>query len=348
MTNDRDTVLAVKDLQVSFGTYAGEVQAVRDVSFDLRRGETLAIVGESGSGKSVGAKSLMGLLPDNSVIKGGTAMFEGRDLLKLSDRQMQKIRGPKISMVFQDPMTSLDPTMRIGNQITESIKKHLGLRGRAARERAVELLKAVHIPNAENRLKQYPHEFSGGMRQRVVIAIALACDPDVLICDEPTTALDVTIQEQILELLAELQEKNGTSIILITHDLGVVAQVAHRVAVMYSGRVIETGTVHDIFNAPKHPYTWGLLTSIPRPTDNRNADLIPIPGSPPNPLDPPKACPFAARCEYAMKICEMEMPEFTSFTGDNGYSGAVHEAACWLHHDMAPNVQPPARIRGAS
>ncbi len=345
---DANNMLEVKDLQVSFKTYAGEVQAVRDVSFTLRKGETLAIVGESGSGKSVGAKSLMGLLPDNSVIKGGTATFEGRDLLKLSDREMQKIRGPRIAMVFQDPMTSLDPTMRVGAQITESLKKHMGLRGNAAKERAIELLKAVHIPNAESRLKQYPHEFSGGMRQRVVIAIALACDPDVLICDEPTTALDVTIQEQIMELLAELQEQRGTSIILITHDLGVVAQVAHRVSVMYSGRVIETGTVHDIFNSPKHPYTWGLMTSIPRPTDDRNVDLIPISGSPPNPLDPPKACPFAARCEYTMKICEMEMPEFTDFTGDdNGHSGE-HRAACWLHHGMSPKVEPPARIRGAS
>ncbi len=343
-----DNMLEVKNLEISFGTYAGEVKAVRDVSFDLRRGETLAIVGESGSGKSVAAKSLMGLLPtSNSRIKGGTATFEGKNLLEMSEREMQKIRGPKISMVFQDPMTSLDPTMRVGAQITESLKRHMGLRGRAAKDRAVELLKAVHIPNAESRLRQYPHEFSGGMRQRVVIAIALACDPQLLICDEPTTALDVTIQEQILELLAELQEKNGTSIVLITHDLGVVAQVAHRVSVMYSGRVIETGTVHEIFNDPKHPYTWGLLTSIPRPTDSRSEDLIPIPGSPPNPLDPPKACPFSARCEYAMKICDMEMPEFTDFSGDNGYSGG-HRAACWLHHGMAPNVEPPARIRGAN
>ncbi len=342
-----DDLLEVKDLAVSFQTYAGEVQAVRDVSFHVGKGETLAIVGESASGKSVMAKSLMGLLPNNSKIKEGTATFGGRDLLKLSEREMQKIRGPKIAMVFQDPMTSLDPTMRVGNQIMESIKEHLGLKGRAAKERAIELLKAVHIPNAEKRLRQYPHEFSGGMRQRVVIAIALACDPEILICDEPTTALDVTIQEQIMELLAELQETRGTSIILITHDLGVVASVAHRVTVMYSGRVIETGTIHDIFNDPKHPYTWGLMTSIPLPTDDRNVDLIPIPGSPPNPLDPPKACPFSERCEYAMKVCEMEMPEVTSFAGGNGYSGE-HKAACWLHHDMAPNIQPPERIRGAS
>ncbi|MGH3090586.1 MAG: ABC transporter ATP-binding protein [Rubrobacteraceae bacterium] len=338
-TLNANNVLEVKDLQVSFKTYAGEVQAVRDVSFTLRKGETLAIVGESASGKSVTAKSLMGLLPDNSRVKGGTAMFDGRDLLKLSEKQMQKVRGPKIAMVFQDPMTSLDPTMRVGAQITESLKKHMGLRGRAAKERAIDLLKAVHIPNPESRLKQYPHEFSGGMRQRVVIAIALACDPDILICDEPTTALDVTIQEQIMELLAELQDKRGTSIILITHDLGVVAQVAHRVCVMYSGRVIETGTAQEIFNTPRLPYTRGLMTSIPRPTDDRNEDLIPISGSPPNPLNPPKGCPFNARCPYAMKICEMEMPEFTTFSDE-------HEAACWLHHDMAPNVEPPARIRG--
>lgn len=342
-----NNLLEVKDLAVSFQTYAGEVQAVRDVSFHVGKGETLAIVGESASGKSVTAKSLMGLLPNNSSIESGAAMFEGRDLLTLSENELRKIRGPKIAMVFQDPMTSLDPTMRVGNQILESIKQHLGLKGKAAKERAIELLKAVRIPNPERRLKQYPHEFSGGMRQRVVIAIALACDPDILICDEPTTALDVTIQEQIMDLLATLQEERGTSIILITHDLGVVANVAHRVTVMYSGRVIETGTIHDIFNDPKHPYTWGLMTSIPLPSDDRNVDLIPIAGSPPNPLDPPMACPFSARCPYAMKVCDLEMPEITSFTGQNGYSGE-HKAACWLHHEMAPRVEPPARIRGAS
>src|SRR5215213_10280427 len=230
MTMNDDNILEVRDLQVSFGTYAGEVQAVRGVSFDLRRGETLAIVGESGSGKTVTAKSLLRLLPEaNTRIKGGEAIFEGQDLLKLSEKQMQKVRGPRIAMVFQDPMTSLDPTMKIGRQITESLKKHLGLSGRQAKERAVELLTLVGIPNPEDRVKQYPHQFSGGMRQRVVIAIALACDPQILIADEPTTALDVTIQAQILELLRELQEKIGTSVILITHDLGVVASVADRI-----------------------------------------------------------------------------------------------------------------------
>jgi len=336
-----DVVLSVKDLAVSFKTYAGEVQAVRGVSFDLRPGETLAIVGESGSGKSVTAKSLMRLLPpSNSRIARGEAIFEGRDLLKLSEREMQKVRGPKIAMVFQDPMTSLDPTMKVGRQITESLKKHLGMRGRQAHERAVELLRLVGIPNAEERYGQYPHQFSGGMRQRVVIAIALACDPQVLIADEPTTALDVTIQAQILDLLKELQERIGTSVILITHDLGVVASVADRVAVMYAGKVVETGTVRDVFHNPQMPYTWGLISSIPLPTADRSQELIPIPGSPPDMLDPPKGCPFTPRCPYAMKVCGQEMPAYTEFEGE-------HKAACWLHHEMAPNVEPPVRVGGA-
>jgi oligopeptide transport system ATP-binding protein len=336
-----DSVLQVNDLQISFSTYAGEVQAVRGVSFDLRRGETLAIVGESGSGKTVTAKSLLRLLPEaNTRIKGGEAIFEGEDILKLSEQRMQKIRGEKIAMVFQDPMTSLDPTMKIGSQITESLKKHLGLYGQKARERAVELLTLVGIPNPGDRVKQYPHQFSGGMRQRVVIAIALACDPQILIADEPTTALDVTIQAQILELLRELQERLGMSVILITHDLGVVAHTAHRVAVMYAGKVVETGTLREIFYDPQMPYTWGLLSSIPLPTADRSQELIPIPGSPPDMADPPKGCPFTPRCPYAMRICAEEMPGYTTFS-------AEHKAACWLHHPMAPNVEPPVRIGDA-
>jgi oligopeptide transport system ATP-binding protein len=336
-----DTILQVKDLKISFKTYAGEVQAVRGASFDLRRGETLAIVGESGSGKSVAARSIMKLNPPaNTLIRGGEILFEGQDLLKLSERQMQKVRGPKISMVFQDPMTSLDPTMRIGRQIEESLKKHLGMRGRRARERAVELLKLVGIPNPEGRVRQYPHQFSGGMRQRVVIAIALACDPQILIADEPTTALDVTIQAQILELMRDLQERIGTSVILITHDLGVVASVAQRVAVMYSGKVVETGTVREVFYDPQMPYTWGLLASIPLPNADGSQELIPIPGSPPDALDPPKGCPFAARCPHTMQICTTEMPPYTTFSGE-------HRAACWLHHEMAPKVEPPVRVGGA-
>ena len=338
--NGSEAVLEVRDLRISFSTYAGEVQAVRGASFDLRRGETLAIVGESGSGKSVAARSIMGLNPPaNTIVRGGHIMFEGEDILKHSERRMQRIRGPKIAMVFQDPMTSLDPTMRVGRQISESLKKHLGLKGRQATERAVELLKLVGIPNAEERVRQYPHQFSGGMRQRVVIAIALACDPQVLIADEPTTALDVTIQAQILDLMRDLQDRIGTSIILITHDLGVVASTAHRVGVMYGGRIVETGTVREIFYGPRMPYTWGLLASIPLPNADRSQELIPIPGTPPDALDPPKGCPFTARCPYAMKICGDEMPDRTTFSNE-------HWAACWLHHPMAPKVEPPARVGG--
>jgi oligopeptide transport system ATP-binding protein len=339
--NGGENILEVKDLEISFGTYAGEVQAVRGVTFDLRRGETLAIVGESGSGKSVTAKSIMRLLPEaNSIIKGGEAVFEGQNLLTLSEKRMQGIRGSKIAMVFQDPMTSLDPTMRVGRQITESLKKHLGMSGQRAKERSLELLEMVGIPSAEDRLRQYPHQFSGGMRQRVVIAIALACDPQILIADEPSTALDVTIQAQILELLRGLQERLGMSVILITHDLGVVAQTAHRVAVMYGGKIVETGTVREIFYNPQMPYTWGLLSSIPLPTADRSQDLIPIPGSPPDMSDPPTGCPFTPRCPYAMQICTEEMPDYTTFS-------AEHKAACWLHHPMAPDVEPPVKVRGA-
>jgi oligopeptide transport system ATP-binding protein len=333
------SLLEVRDLQISFSTYAGEVQAVRGVSFDLRRGETLAIVGESGSGKSVTAKSIMRLNPEaNTIVQGGEILFEGEDILKLSQKRMQDIRGPRIAMVFQDPMTSLDPTMKIGRQITESLKEHLGLSGQRAKERAIELLTLVGIPHPEERIKQYPHQFSGGMRQRVVIAIALACDPQILIADEPSTALDVTIQAQILELLRELQEQLGMSVILITHDLGVVAHTAHRVAVMYAGKIVETGTLREIFYNPQMPYTWGLLSSIPLPTADRSQDLIPIPGSPPDMSDPPKGCPFTARCPYAMQVCPTEFPEYSVFS-------AEHKAACWLHHPMAPNVEPPVRVR---
>jgi oligopeptide transport system ATP-binding protein len=334
------SLLEVRDLQISFSTYAGEVQAVRGVSFDLRRGETLAIVGESGSGKSVTAKSIMRLNPEaNTIVQGGEILFEGEDILKLSQKRMQDIRGPRIAMVFQDPMTSLDPTMKIGRQITESLKEHLGLSGQRAKERAIELLTLVGIPHPEERIKQYPHQFSGGMRQRVVIAIALACDPQILIADEPSTALDVTIQAQILELLRELQEQLGMSVILITHDLGVVAHTAHRVAVMYAGKIVETGTLREIFYNPQMPYTWGLLSSIPLPTADRSQDLIPIPGSPPDMSDPPKGCPFTARCPYAMQVCPTEFPEYSVFS-------AEHKAACWLHHPMAPNVEAPVRVRG--
>lgn len=258
------TLLEVKDLQVSFDTHAGEVQAVRGVTFDLKKGETLAIVGESGSGKSVTSKALMGLIPNPpGRIKNGEIVFEGRDLTKLTEKEMQQVRGKDIAMIFQDPMTSLNPTMTIGNQIMEGLIKHQGMSKADARKVALELIDLVGIPNPEARLKQYPHQFSGGMRQRVVIAMALACNPKLLIADEPTTALDVTIQAQILELMKDIQQKTEAAIIFITHDLGVVANVADRVAVMYAGKVVEIGTVDEIFYNPKHPYTWGLIASMP-------------------------------------------------------------------------------------
>src|SRR3712207_3539718 len=338
-TNNGESILRVKDLRVSFSTYGGEVQAVRGASFELRRGETLAIVGESGSGKTVTAKSIMRLLPEaNSIIGGGEILFEGRDLLKLSEKQMQTIRGSKIAMVFQDPMTSLDPTMRVGRQITESLRKHLGLSGRRATERAVELLRLVGIPNPQERIRQYPHQFSGGMRQRVVIAIALACDPQILIADEPTTALDVTIQAQTLELLQDLQEKLGMSIILITHDLGVVARSAHRVAVMYGGKIIETGTVREVFYNPRMPYTWGLLGSILLPAADRGRELITIPGPPRNLLTPREGSPCADRCPYALRICAQGMPGYPLFPPDQ-------EAAGGLPPPRAPTGEPPVRVR---
>jgi oligopeptide transport system ATP-binding protein len=335
-----EKILEVKDLQVSFDTYAGEVQAVRGVSFDLRKGETLAIVGESGSGKSVTSKSLMRLIPSPpGRIKNGEVLFEGKDLTKLSEREMQNIRGSEIAMIFQDPMTSLNPTMTIGKQITEGLRKHQGLNASAAKVRAIELLDLVGIPSPETRITQYPHQFSGGMRQRVVIAIALSCNPKILIADEPTTALDVTIQAQILELLKDLQEKLGMAVIFITHDLGVVANIADRVAVMYAGKIVETGQVEEVFYNPQHPYTWGLLGSMPS-VDATDEDLIAIPGTPPDLLKPPIGDAFALRSDYAMKIdFEME-PPFFSVAGSD-----THKAATWLLHEDAPKVDPPAIVK---
>ena len=321
-----DAILSVRDLRISFGTHAGEVQAVRGASFDLRRGETLAIVGESGSGKSVAARSIMRLNPEtNTMVRGGEILFEGEDMLAASERRMQSVRGPKIAMVFQDPMTSLDPTMRIGPQIVESLKKHLGMSGRQAAERSVELLKLVGIPNAEARLKQYPHQFSGGMRQRVVIAIALACDPQVLIADEPTTALDVTIQAQILERIRELRDETGAAVILVTHDLGVVADIADRVAVMYAGRIVEQGTLDEIFYDPQHPYTWGLLGSITRIDRDRPGRLPSIPGTPPSLVDRPQGCHFRPRCRHEFEACP-KLPELESRIPD----APGHDDRCWL------------------
>ncbi|CAH0346728.1 ABC transporter ATP-binding protein [Bacillus sp. CECT 9360] len=329
-----DTALEIDNLHVSFKSHDdGEIKAVRGVSFELKKGETLAIVGESGSGKSVTAKSLMRLLPkQNSMIKDGQVFYEEKDLLKYSDKEMQKIRGSEISMVFQDPMTSLNPTMKIGKQIMEGLRKHQGLRKKEAFNRSTELLNLVGIPNAVERMSDFPHQFSGGMRQRVVIAMALACNPNVLLADEPTTALDVTIQAQILDLMKDLQKKTGTSIIIITHDLGVVASMAQRVAVMYAGEIVETGLVDEIFYEPKHPYTRGLLLSMPKLNANRSTKLIPIPGTPPDLGQLPEGCPFAARCPYVMKVCHNFAPSRTQVS-------ETHTVACWLEDDRAPRVE---------
>ncbi|QGQ44664.1 ABC transporter ATP-binding protein [Metabacillus sediminilitoris] len=333
-----EKILEVKDLHISFHTYSGEVQAIRGVNFDLFKGETLAIVGESGSGKSVTTKTIMRLLPEsNSEIKNGEILFDGKDLAKLSNKAMQKIRGKDISMIFQDPMTSLNPTMKIGKQIIEPIVKHQNLSKAAAKDRAIDILRLVGIPQPEVRFNQYPHQFSGGMRQRVVIAIALACNPKVLIADEPTTALDVTIQAQILELMKELQKKIDTSIIFITHDLGVVANVADRVAVMYGGKIVEIGTVDEVFYNPQHPYTWGLISSMPS-LDAEDEELYAIPGTPPDLLNPPKGDAFAPRNEYAMKIDLEQQPPMFKVSD-------THYAATWLLHPDAPKVEPPAAVK---
>ncbi|WCK55970.1 ABC transporter ATP-binding protein [Aneurinibacillus sp. Ricciae_BoGa-3] len=328
-----ENILEVNDLHVSFHTYAGEVKSVRGVNFTVKKGETVAIVGESGCGKSVTAQTIMQLLPQPpAVYKQGSIIFNGQDLLVKSEKEMQKIRGNEVGMIFQDPMTTLNPTMKVGDQIAESLIKHQGLSRGDAHKRAVEILRMVGIPQPDKRAKQYPHEFSGGMRQRGMIAIALACAPKLLIADEPTTALDVTIQAQILELMKELQNQTGTSIILITHDLGVVADMCDRVVVMYAGQVIETGTVDEIFYKPQHPYTKGLLKSVPRLDMNKHEPLHPIIGTPPDLLNPPVGCPFFARCEHAMEVCRSHDPALED-------RGGGHLAACWLHHPMAKMAQ---------
>ncbi len=334
-----EKLLEVKDLHVSFKTHGGEVKSVRGVSFDLYKGETLAIVGESGSGKSVTVKTIMRLIPDPpGRIANGEILFGGRDLAQLKEKEMQQVRGKDISMIFQDPMTSLNPTMKIGKQIMEGLMKHQHLSRAEARNRALDLMKLVGIAKAEERMQQYPHQFSGGMRQRIVVAIALACNPKVLIADEPTTALDVTIQAQILEMMKDLQEKIETSIIFITHDLGVVANVADRVAVMYGGQIVEIGTVDEIFYDPRHPYTWGLLTSMPSLDTDEQTELTAIPGTPPDLMNPPKGCPFAPRNPYAMAIDhELEPPYFQL--------SETHYAKTWLLHPQAPKVEPPAFVK---
>lgn len=331
---NKENILEVENLQVSFHTYAGEVKAVRGVSFSLSRGETLAFVGESGCGKSVTAKSIMRLLkPPVAEIKPESKIIcDEKDVMKMSGKELYALRGDEISMIFQDPMTSLNPTMKVGKQIMESLMLHRNMKKAEAREEAIRMLKMVNIPSAEKRVDNYPHEMSGGMRQRVMIAMALACNPKILIADEPTTALDVTIQAQIMDLMKELKEKMNTAIILVTHDLGVVANFADRIQVMYAGQILERGTAKEIFYESKHPYTWALLSSVPKKGDASKEELYALKGTPPDLILPLNECPFASRCEYCMEICKEQNPMETSLSD-------THKVSCWLMYPKAPKVK---------
>ncbi len=331
----KETILNVENLNVTFQTYAGEVKAIRDVNFSLQKGETLAIVGESGSGKSVTTRTLMGLNAKNATLSG-KIQYKDKDLSQLTESDWVKIRGNDISMIFQDPMTSLDPTMTIGMQIAEPIMLHEKVSKAEALERALDLMHKVGIPNAEEHIKDFPHQWSGGMRQRAVIAIALAANPEILIADEPTTALDVTIQAQILSLMKDIQKQTQSSIIFITHDLGVVAGMADRVAVMYAGKIVEVGTVEEVFYNPQHPYTWGLLNSMPT-TDTEAGSLQSIPGTPPDLLNPPAGDAFAARNSFALDIDFEEQPPMFQISDS-------HFAATWLLDERAPEITPPPAI----
>ncbi|HLR01226.1 MAG TPA: ABC transporter ATP-binding protein [Virgibacillus sp.] len=326
-----EQILDVKDLHVTFSTFGGTVKAVRGVNLTLNKGETVAVVGESGCGKSVTANAIMRLIPTPpGEISRGTIRFKDKEITALSEKDMRGIRGVDISMIFQDPMTALNPTLTIGNQLMEGVMQHQKLPRSAAREKAIEMMNLVGIPNPEERIKQYPHQFSGGMRQRIVIAMALICEPDLLIADEPTTALDVTIQAQILELFNRIQEEMGVAIILITHDLGVVAKIADRICVMYAGKVIESGTKRDIFYRPQHPYTKGLLKSVPR-LDKQEEELESIDGTPPDLFSPPEGCPFVARCPLAMEVCDKVYPHDTVISESHGVN-------CWLQDERAKQL----------
>ncbi|QGG57770.1 ABC transporter ATP-binding protein [Paenibacillus sp. B01] len=335
-----EVILEVDDLRVSFRTHGGQVQAVRGVSLSLRQGETLAIVGESGCGKSVTARSLMRLLPEHAAVlgAGSSIRWKGRELTKLKEKELRKLRGAEIAMIFQDAMTALNPTLTIGEQLIEGIALHRKVPRSEARRLAVDMLELVGIPSPEARLKQYLGEFSGGMRQRIMIAIAASCSPSLLIADEPTTALDVTIQAQILDLFRMLQERTGAAIVLITHDLGVVAETADRVCVMYAGEIVESGTVRELFRRPQHPYTQGLLAALPRLDRERGRSLVPIPGTPPDLFAPPPGCAFAARCPHAMEVCRLHRPQMAELDG-------THAVACWLQDPRA--ARPPAAGAGA-
>jgi oligopeptide transport system ATP-binding protein len=326
---DNEKLLNVKNLTISFHTYVGEVSAVRNVDFYLNKSEVLAIVGESGSGKSVSTQAILGLTPiPPGEIKSGKILFKQEDLLKFNEKQMSKICGSQISMIFQDPMTSLNPTMKVGNQIREVLHQHSDISKRESRERAIELMTLVRIQEPEMRINQYPHELSGGMRQRVMITMAMANRPDILIADEPTTALDVTIQSQIFRLLKELRTKFETAIILITHDFGVVAGIADRIVIMYAGKVMEEGETDQIYYKTRHPYTAGLLKAVPSMANNKEQKLQTIDGTPPFLLKIPPGCPFADRCDYAMRICKEKEPQYFHFKDNN-------RVFCWLYNDQA-------------
>ena len=335
-----DKILEVKNLKVSYHTYAGEVKSVRGVSFDLKEGEAIAIVGESGCGKSVTAKSIMGLIkgPQGEIKQGSEILYHGDNILNYNKKQWQAYKGGEVAIIFQDALASLNPTMRVGKQIMENLMAHKHMTKDEAKKEAVRMLQKVGIPEPEKRYNEYPFQFSGGMRQRIVIAIALACDPEVLICDEPTTALDVTIQSQILELIGKIQREKNLSVIFITHDLGVVANVADRVCVMYAGKIIETGTVEEIFYDPRHPYTWSLLTSMPSLATSSEDKLTVIPGSLPNMIHPPKGDAFAPRNRYAMKIDFEEEPPMFKISD-------THYAATWLEHPDAPKIGIPEPLK---
>lgn len=324
-------LLEVKNLNTSFHIGVGTVQAVRGISFHVAEGESLGIVGESGSGKSVTMLSVTGLLPEYANIAADSIRFDGREMTALSKKELRALHGSEIGMIFQDPMTSLNPLFTVESQLTEPLKIHRNMDKKSAHDRALELLRQVEIPNPEARLKQYPHELSGGLRQRVMIAIAIACEPKMIVADEPTTALDVTIQAQILDLLQTLKRESRASIIMITHDMGVIASMCSRILVMYGGTICEQGDVREIFYGAKHPYTWGLLNSIPKVQQKRGEKLIPIKGTPPDMLQPPAGCPFSPRCRYCMPVCRTYIPPVTALS-------ETHSVTCHLMHPKAPKI----------
>ena len=337
MVDNREKILEVKDLNVTFHARGQEIKAVRGVSLEVCPGEILGIVGESGSGKSVTMKAVLGILPENASLKAESLKLSGTEMTKLSEEEYRKLRGTQMTMIFQDPMTALDPVMTVGKHMEEVLKRNGGLKSKEEiRKKSIEMLDKVGIPDPQSRLKQYPHEFSGGMRQRVLIAMALACNPKMLIADEPTTALDVTIQAQILDLLQELEEQYHTSIVLITHDMGVVATVCQRVAIMYGGLIMETGTSDEIFYDPKHPYTKALLRAIPSTELKEGERLQAIEGLPPSLVNPPAGCPFAERCEYASERCAQQLPEYYEFSG-------THRAMCHLYDQAQTNGKEAAK-----